>query len=473
MSISYLTNQNDDNFLYITNRLLTFNNIRLILDDLPYVKQNNISPNTLTKPANTLLEHQKNLLFIDHININISLDVINQNDNIFYNNFMLFLYDQNINLNFKNYTMYTLLEKYNNIIQKMMKTINFNQYSFNKDLLSNTPNTIIELLQNRKYNTDSNLALIDIYLKDMENVPESENDLYNYIYILRKFPMFKNILNYYLEENEPELYSIISQNSLEIDSNNDIFLPFIFDFSDNEKIIKNVNNLFKKNYYLNDFFYIIKSFNIQLDSLISAYNEINFQEYGFSGEYFTNIEILIEKFINTEAFDIYIIFALYLKINYVDITTLNDISIENLHILLSIFLVNLYVIYDYLNLNEYTSNGILEVYADIPVENYDYQNTILTELLFYIHISYYVFKSNSIIYNTIDNNINLLKHFLYIIRYSKNILPETFPLIFFLSCSNKNIKFIYEYKDNNILDFLNEYYDIIYENAEKIVIKKD
>jgi hypothetical protein len=466
-----------NNLLNISNKLLTFNNIKLILQEAPYFVENNVNINTLTKPFDTLLHYQKALLHIDHVNINISLDIINDNDNIYYNNFMLFFYDQSINLNFKNYSMYNLLEKYKEIIHNIMKKISMNQFSFNVNLLSNISYNVIDILNTKKINTDtasneedSKVALIDIYLKDFENTPESKNDLCNYIYFLRKFPMFRKLLNHYLYTNEPEIYSIIEQNKLDINSDM-VFLPILFKYTDNEKIIYNVNTLFKQDYSLNDFLINIDTIDINIENLLKVYNNINFYEYGIVDDELINIEVLSNKIYNMEYYDIYTMISLYFKVNNVDILMLNYISLENFNILISMFLINLYIIYDYLNLKEKEISDMLLIYKNSSYNNFD-----LTELLFYIHLSYYVFHfdANQVYIKIIDSNINLIKHYLYIIQYSKNTLQDMYPLIIFLSCSNKQIKFIYEYKaeNNYILEFLNEYYDIVFDNRDKIVIKK-
>lgn len=476
MPLSYLYNKKN-HILSISDRLLTFNNIKIILEELPYVIEHGMNDLHIHE-AKTILDYQKEILNIDHTNINISLDIINQNDNIYYNNFMLYFYNQNINLNFKNYPMYNLLDKYIDIIQQMTKNININQFGFNKDLLTpdGIPTKVNELLNIRKNNTDSNLALIDIFLKDIKNTPESQNDLYNYIYILRKFPMFRLILNHYLNKNESDIYKIISENNLEIESETELLLPLLFNFSDHEKILQNITNLFKKDYCLNDFFYMIDTYDIDVDLLIKTYNDIDFQTYGFNSiDIFVNLDALINNFLTTTNYDIYKVLSLYFKINSVEINLIKEISTENLNILISTFFMNLYIIYDYLNLNQFSNiNELIEIYKDTSNDTLGINpENILTDLLFYIYLSYYVFKDQlNDIYRIITGNINLLKHFFYIIQYSKNTLPTIFPLIIFLSCSSRRIKVIYEYKNNYILEFLNDYYDIIFKESQKIMIKR-
>lgn len=473
MPVSYLYNEPRE-ILSISNKLLTFNDIKKILQELPsYLeyKEPSIVELIETNKEETLLDAQKRLLIIEHVNINISLDIINQKDNIFYNNFMLYFYNQDVNLNFKNYTMYNILNEYKLIIQKIIQKINLDQYSFNPSLLFEIPDTLNKLLEIRKENAYHDDGLIDIFLKDIENAPESTNDLYNYIYILRKFPLFRILINNYLNVNEPDIYSIIVDKELDIiDKDTEVLLPMLFGFSDSEKIIHNVFSLFK-DYSLNDFFYIIQPIDIDINSLYNAFQDINYKQFGLNidnGK--INIQQLMDSLYILPEYDIYLTVTIFLRMNGVNLDVLKKISKENLDIIISTFFVNLYTIFIVLKLHNFSVKDIKLLFRDAPIFS---NNHILSELLLYIHLAYFSFlyDTSNLLYNIITSNLDLLKHFFYIIQYTKNILPNLFPLILFLSCSSKNLKIIHEYKNNNLLDFLNEYYDMIYEDVKKIMIK--
>lgn len=475
MPISYLYNEPRE-ILSISNKLLTFNDIKIILQELPsyVVHQDPRMIERIDDNKETLLDVQKRLLILDHVNINISLDIINQKDKIFYKNFMLYFYNQDVNLNFKNYSMYNILNEYKLIIQKMVQKIKLDQFSFNPDLLFDTPNTLNKLLEIRKENAYISDGLIDVYLKDIENAPESTNDLCNYIYIIRKFPLFRILINNYLNVNENDIYSIIVENELDIiDDDSEILLPILFGFSDDEKIIHNVFSLFK-DYSLKDFFYIIQPIDIDINTLYNAYEEIDINQFGINIDNGSiNIRKLIDNLYSLPEFDIYLSLTFFFTMNGVSSDILRKISKENLDIIISTFFVNLYTIFVVLRLYEFNIQDMKRLFQDAPRSGMNPEGSILPELLLYIHLSYFTFSydPNNLLFTVIERNINLLKHFFYIIQYTKNILPNLFPLIIFLSCSNKNLKFIYEYKNNNLLDFMNEYYDIIYENAKKIIIK--
>lgn len=477
--LNYLTNE-DKYILSISNKLLTFDNIKIILKDLNYVKNNNSKAIevllNLNNNEETLLDFENSFLNIKHANISISLDLINQAEDLYDNNIMIYFYNQNINLNFKNYSMYDLINKYKETIDNMLQNIKIAQYSFNIDFLNEEiPDkiSVSEMLKIRQNNTGSKYSLIDLYLKEIENAPDSHNDLINYIYFLRKFPLFKILLNDYLKKNEEETYNKIINNNLDIFDDNSYFFPSLFLFTENEKTLHNIYNLFKQKYSMNDFFYKIQYMEIDKGNLYSVYKNTDFIEYGYNEDNnFIDIKILNNELKNTRN-DFNIAIVLFLKLNNISLENINKISTQDLNIIISNFFIKLFMIYEYLNLNQYNSlEELLIIYDDdTPFDIYNPKQFILLNVLYYIHISYYVFKNNYL-YNIINSDLNLLKQFFYIIQYYKNTLPNMFPVLLFFTCSNKNIKFIYEYKDNNILDFFNDYYDIIFENTQKVVVKR-
>lgn len=477
--LNYLTNE-DKYILSISNKLLTFDNIKIILKDLNYVKNNNSKPIevllNLTNNEETLLDFENSFLNIKHANISISLDLINQAEDLYDNNIMIYFYNQNINLNFKNYSMYDLINKYKETIDNMLQNIKIAQYSFNIDFLNEEiPDkiSVSEMLKIRQNNTGSKYSLIDLYLKEIENAPDSHNDLINYIYFLRKFPLFKILLNDYLKKNEEETYNKIINNNLDIFDDNSYFFPSLFLFTENEKTLHNIYNLFKQKYSMNDFFYKIQYMEINKGNIYSVYKNTDFIEYGYNEDNnFIDIKILNNELKNTRN-DFNIAIVLFLKLNNISLENINKISSQDLNIIISNFFIKLFMIYEYLNLNQFNSlDELLIIYDDdTPFDIYNPKQFILLNVLYYIHISYYVFKNNYL-YNIINSDLNLLKQFFYIIQYYKNTLPNMFPVLLFFTCSNKNIKFIYEYKDNNILDFFNDYYDIIFENTQKVVVKR-
>lgn len=477
--LNYLTNE-DKYILSISNKLLTFDNIKIILKDLNYVKNNNSKAIevllNLNNNEETLLDFENSFLNIKHANISISLDLINQAEDLYDNNIMIYFYNQNINLNFKNYSMYDLINKYKETIDNMLQNIKIAQYSFNIDFLNEEiPDkiSVSEMLKIRQNNTGSKYSLIDLYLKEIENAPDSHNDLINYIYFLRKFPLFKILLNDYLKKNEEETYNKIINNNLDIFDDNSYFFPSLFLFTENEKTLHNIYNLFKQKYSMNDFFYKIQYMEIDKGNLYSVYKNTDFIEYGYNEDNnFIDIKILNNELKNTRN-DFNIAIVLFLKLNNISLENINKISTQDLNIIISNFFIKLFMIYEYLNLNQFNSlEELLIIYDDdTPFDIYNPKQFILLNVLYYIHISYYVFKNNYL-YNIINSDLNLLKQFFYIIQYYKNTLPNMFPVLLFFTCSNKNIKFIYEYKDNNILDFFNDYYDIIFENTQKVVVKR-
>lgn len=477
--LNYLTNE-DKYILSISNKLLTFDNIKIILKDLNYVKNNNSKPIevllNLTNNDDTLLDFENDFLNIKHANISISLDLINQAEDLYDNNIMIYFYNQNINLNFKNYSMYDLINKYKETISNMLENIKIPQYSFNIDFLNKEiPDkiSVAEILKIRQNNTGSKYSLIDLYLKEIENAPDSHNDLINYIYFLRKFPLFKFLFNNYLKNNEEEIYSKILNNNLDTLTDNSYFFPSLFLFSENEKTLHNIYNLFKQKYSMNDFFYKIQYVEINKGNIYSLYQNTDFIQYGYNEDNnFIDIKILNNELKNSQN-DFNIAIVLFLKLNNISLENINRISNQDLNIIISNFFIKLFMIYEYLNLNQFNSlDELLIIYDDdTSFDIYNPKQFILLNVLYYIHISYYVFKNNYL-YNIINSDLNLLKQFFYIIQYFKNTLPNMFPILLFFACSNKNIKFIYEYKNNNILDFFNDYYDILFENTQKVVLKK-
>lgn len=477
--LNYLTNE-DKYILSISNKLLTFDNIKIILKDLNYVKNNNSKTIevllNLTNNDDTLLDFENDFLNIKHANISISLDLINQAEDLYDNNIMIYFYNQNINLNFKNYSMYDLINKYKETISNMLENIKIPQYSFNIDFLNKEiPDkiSVAEILKIRQNNTGSKYSLIDLYLKEIENAPDSHNDLINYIYFLRKFPLFKFLFNNYLKNNEEEIYSKILDNNLDTLTDNSYFFPSLFLFSENEKTLHNIYNLFKQKYSMNDFFYKIQYVEINKGNIYSLYQNTDFIQYGYNEDNnFIDIKILNNELKNSQN-DFNIAIVLFLKLNNISLENINRISNQDLNIIISNFFIKLFMIYEYLNLNQFNSlDELLIIYDDdTSFDIYNPKQFILLNVLYYIHISYYVFKNNYL-YNIINSDLNLLKQFFYIIQYFKNTLPNMFPILLFFACSNKNIKFIYEYKNNNILDFFNDYYDILFENTQKVVLKK-
>lgn len=149
-------------------------------------------------------------------NINVSLDIIRSKD-FFDINFSNF----NSVLSFDNYQLEQIISTYISIVDKLTLPINSIIYLFNNNTnnihkeFTKTNNKLLSDLLNEIRKKDDPLQVIDIYISEYMNVPKSSDNIINFIYFIRRFPLIRYLLNRYLYENVPECFKKIRNHNLD------------------------------------------------------------------------------------------------------------------------------------------------------------------------------------------------------------------------------------------------------------------
>lgn len=463
----------------------------------------NIISNNINKSQNDLksIKHDNLYEFIDDFiqikesNINISLEIISNVEYISSSKVIVDYYKwylkKNINLNFEDIPFWLIINKYielvNCIYEPVGKYIFFNNIGFSdlKDLDINENLRIIDVLKIRKKQLYMDIPLFDIYLKEFKNAPESRVSVINYIFFLRRFPLFKNLVNNYFNIHKKDIFNKIK----EIDNvdGNSIYIPLFMSFKTKSFIIENVLSFNSGKIDINNMYYNINSPHIKKDNFIKTFKKINMENLGFTKLIInpkSECYMLVKPSIFTQEFtskkkdiDNIFIFIVYMKfINTTNWFLDNQENDESLNIFMSNFMTKCFFIYNYMNLQKYNLDEMLDIfiYHDLNIDLYtnldpnmneDYFE--VTHSLVLIHMSYLLFKNDSFNINSMSRNIDILGHFSYVFKYFKTIEKNIFPLFVFLAFSNKEIKFLYEYvnKNNKILSFLNDFYDEIYKKS--------
>lgn len=156
------------------------------------------------------------ILKLTSSNINVSLDIIRSN--IFDINFS----NYNSSLTFDNYQLKDVIKTYKWIIDKVTSPITSIIYLFNNKTNNLSPeytnrqnNKLISDLLNEIKPENDFLEILDIYISEYMNVPKSSNNIINFIYFIRRFPLIRFLLNKYLYENEYEYFMKIRENKLD------------------------------------------------------------------------------------------------------------------------------------------------------------------------------------------------------------------------------------------------------------------
>lgn len=149
-------------------------------------------------------------------NINVSLDIIRSKE-YFDINFS----NHDSILSFDNYQLEQVITTYTSIVDKLTLPINSIIYLFNNNTnnidkeFTKTNNKLLSDLLNEIRNKDDPLQVIDIYISEYMNVPKSSNDIVNFIYFIRRFPLIRYLLNRYLYEHVPSCFKKIRDHNLD------------------------------------------------------------------------------------------------------------------------------------------------------------------------------------------------------------------------------------------------------------------
>lgn len=507
----FLSNKENDFLKNNYNNVYDFKNINFsILTDLPIFKKNNIQTIkekkqflNINTEFNSLFDYKKDYLTIKSFNINFSLDIFSDVffiNNIFYviNN----LNEKKVDLVFKNFTSLELIEQYKKLLDEIFKTRDLKDFNFDirsiQDLeIENKTYKIVNVLK-KKIKDDENESkkkIFDLYLKDYKNVPESDHNIFNFIFFLRKFPVFNNLILEYFKENEPEYFERLSmieniqkknkdkessiEDVIEDYDNNTMFDTFLDFRLLNNKII-NIKFLLEDNLESEHTFF--------LNNTDIPYNRklIKTQELIF------DIKKILEtykKLINNKKSlkILYsVVFSLYLNANpfpaihkyFESINVREDIYNEQINILINSFVFYLFFVFEYYNLNQYKNLNEVEKIFNNDFEGLSWEETPsldfkqkLNIFIYHIYTSYTIFQ-NKIFYSFYKKIMFNLKHFFYIFKYFKNNNDKLFPLFSFLLFSEERLKVIKKYnaKENNILMFLENLYDKYYKPDLKYIV---
>lgn len=488
----------------------------------------------------TLNKYKEDYVSITSSNINSSLDLINnrieEKDKINLINELFQTKHVPQEFKFNNINFYVLIDTYKNIVNSLFQSItnctfvfntlfNFNDLKENPlNFLKNTNTNIINLLEYLKRKKYYNIELIDIYLLEFYSVPSSSSNIMNFIYFLRRFPLFICMINKYFFEYEKDIFEKLTEYNIDNIScvndntaNIDLFLN-----SPNYDIkIYNLKSLLDGSISINNIIYTmpcISQHDIKTKNIINYINEfrndvqtidlvnriIRTNTYGViklhinhilfnPKQFFTECKKSSvyknykgeDKTITLDDFEfILYLYSFYLCLEDMDTGYLSTLQLDDLMLNLSDFLINLFSIYNYLNLDIYDTIEMLQktyplneisensVMLNDPGFKF-YKETAISRLIFYIHASYFLFNKKNSIYEAISDNMNILKHFFYTFNYFKNDNQKIFPLFVFLGFSDKNTKIIKEYNSSNnlVLDWLIDYYDVLFKHPKKYVIK--
>lgn len=599
-------NMNKNINIYVDINRLT-NEYLFLNRQLTYIEFLQVKINLLNKlKKDTLVNYKITSIFTTtHTNINNALNIL-INRNLSYQNFSInMIKDDNpiANLIFDNHNIYYLFQKYFEIIEELKEPAdkitgiinNIYNSIVNKENLDKM--SIFEIFKSHIENEYFYISIIDLYLSELYNAPASNIEIINFIYFLRRFPLFNYLNLHYIYNYNPSLYDIIKEDEMqnlenitykknqnikeekieEVNKNNDketdevslidfnyltlnaqdnkknVFeniniqshIKELFGFENNDiniynimklLIDKNPNDfviLFKALKYEEDNTFILKKENLQeilkilnqntgfienkgfitvidrpnifgllyegVNGILSLVDLNNFKDACLEiveSEYnvTTDSEIFLSLFpainrdliirnkqnqvINIFNDLLYYIFSYFLSINYQN-CYIDNFSDENINIIASNFLIDLYSVYEYLEIRSFKSlDDLTKFYPLYRSTNYKNYTSQYLMTLFFIYSSYFLFNydenkyrngfvSNPF-YNEINSEIIIIKNYLYIFKVLKHNNKNLFPLFVFLSCSNDKNKIILKYdnKKNNILSWLDEYYNIVFKDKQ-------
>lgn len=410
------------------------------------------------------------------------------------------------NLKFENYSMGEVRKSYVTIIEQIYEPVNRNIFlpdAAYSDILSlNKQIRILDLLRLQKLKTLSVFGIIDLFLVKYKNVPNSNNNIFNFIFFLRRFPLFRFMFNKHLEEVKPEIFRFIKDDDLEsINSQsetqeitnfknpNHTFVPYFFDFESLEYAYSNIDYLIHNNTknYFNSLSYRIPNLNIDMERLVTEYYEFRFN-FKFKDFGFDNIDDQIVGLIDpgtfirklyqtTPEFKFYTIIKSYLCVYNIDPRHLKhqveNNNTESITTFISKMLFKLYFLYEYLNLSQFNDiNQLLQIYeyknSKLNINNIvglqDFvKNSQTLSSLFYVYSAFILFQNNSEFHSSITKHVEVLKHIIYLVNnYHENDCEIT-PMFVFLFYSSTRVKAVYSgprrNEENRMLVWLIEYYE--------------
>lgn len=150
-------------------------------------------------------------------NINISLDIVRSRDELDINYAIA-----NSSLSFENYEIDHIISVYKSILDKLVTPINNITYLFNNntsniglDFTTSNSNKLLCDLLNEIRHKNNPKQIIDIYISEYMNVPKSSENIVNFIYFIRRFPLIRFLLNHYFYKHIPHYFNIIQEHKLD------------------------------------------------------------------------------------------------------------------------------------------------------------------------------------------------------------------------------------------------------------------
>lgn len=394
-------------------------------------------------------------------------------------------YNFNFNLRSNKYNIFSFVEKYKEIILHIFKDSLLTQFYF-INAVKRLPKyknlfELIKIIQNDINLTRNRKEILDIYLEEYENCPFSSNDLLNYIYILRKFPLFRYLMQNYLIQNyefkDPIKY---------LDEKFEFKIFSSITLSNVSFTVHNFKMLLNQNYSIKNYFFNFKSLKVDEDFVsdlkLRFRNYINLNRQADYGIKINNNLISLDEIVvckklfiiddENDNFElISTIFFYYCILNKIDIPLL---SLEETQTMCTNFFLNLFIIYSQILQLEtiITNKNYLWVYTtyfqkltnNLPF--YDSKETKLKSIIIFFSIIFFKDLSR---YKNFQYDISMLSNIINFFHTFSTNYKDLYPLIVFLSCSNPNLKIVIANKNrDDVLNFLIDEYDRLIPNPTQI-----
>lgn len=411
-------------------------------------------------------------------NITYSINYINTTLSLFQTPFIKITDD----FNFKNFSIYEIDEIYRRVYNEILKKLNLNLIKIDINIVKDETfyqlKTILDYLNKKKETAsedlDINKELIDYYLEDFYNVPISSINIINYIYFLQKFPFYKLLINNHFKNTDFLYYQNLKEKNLLFDEEKIFFFPELFNLENNNFYIVNVLNLIENKINTLEYFFVLPSIKINKDQIKNEYNNDAIQEAlrsyeNINSDQKTRITIFYKSFNGIPSDNK--LLAILLHLNKIEIDKIEIFTEEELKVLLSKALIQLYFVAYFYNFTtqkeddyELLPEEKIESLLKIGIE----KNIEINEYIILAFILYY----RTHIPNRISNFIEKFKHLLFINNYFNQINTHLYPIFIFFCFSNEKIKIIkqYTYKENYLLDYFIELYNKLFKNTINIII---
>lgn len=398
-------------------------------------------------------------------------------------------YNFNFNLRSNKYNIFSFVEKYKEIILHIFKDSLLSQFYFinTVERLPKYKNLfeLIKIIQKDINLTRNRKEVLDIYLEEYENCPFSSNDLLNYIYILRKFPLFRYLMQNYLIQNyefkDPMEY---------LDEEFEFKIFSSITFSNVSFTVHNFKMLLNQNYSIKNYFFNFKSLGVNEDFLSDLnLRFINYIQLDLKEAYGIKINhnlisldeiVVCKKLFIIDDDEIYnnfelisTIFFYYCILNKIDIPLL---SLEETQTMCTNFFLNLFIIYSQILRLEtvVTKDNFLWVYETYfhnltnKLPFYDSKEAKLKSVIILFSI---MFFKDSDRYKNFQYDISMLSNIINFFHTFSTNYKDLYPLIVFLSCSNPNLKIVIANKNrDDVLNFLIDEYDRLIPNPTQIYV---